>query len=760
MSIDPDEIHILTLSENEEDRFESFELIQNHFLSFFDNEKISAWNDLLILAQDHIYAFACDSASLLIKFFNSIPYEYKCIAWQDLIEIARHGNIDVRDETIHSLGDIFEQIPNEYKPAALSDLVVLITDCTSYPYSIKYSLKKCFSSVQNEYKFEALNHLHTLVNHDDKDVKEIVAQLLGLLFENLPTEFKNQAVEDLYMLMEDVNDFVKFYAIYNLGKIEIYNAYNSEDPINSQLLLENAIVHFNEAAKISFWNNPARFCNAFYSSFYALLFKKGDSNKEIEDYIATANKEIEGSESKKKLVEFVEQLAAVLRIVHNIHEYGSDWREALERCSDIFNHVEQLMDEIKEKTPVIHSWYQKLRPSFYKTINDLVYEFKEKAEAVCKQTKGTPAESLGLETNRAAEELFIIPDYSMLNAALNEQIEKSKNYCGFIVPGKKSQFHKIIEETRNIPILDGEDIAKKMKLMGEINDFILENALFPRIKDVRIADRIKENVRIAAVQLNYTLSDNFPYCLKEQDKGEMKNKILNALKTAQEQEVNIVCLPELCICEEWLSEIRESCRKMIVISGTYYDNQNHNICRLITDLDIEIPPQLKLIPSDFEGSNPIGQRMLPGEKVINVYESQFGNFAILICRDFGNFSSYLKGIVDLIICPSYNEANERFHNIAHVHVTDSPSYIIISNTAQYGGTSIFGRMKKGLFGALEQSNYKEKGDNSYKLCQIEKGKEGMIIADFNLIHKSPPIQAPMNPDEEIVPVQNINKILF
>lgn len=304
------------------------------------------------------------------------------------------------------------------------------------------------------------------------------------------------------------------------------------------------------------------------------------------------------------------------------------------------------------------------------------------------------------------------------------------------------------------------DLLKKLDGMKQINDFILRNALFPRIKEIHIADRIKENVRIATVQLNYALSNKFPYRIKDEDKGEVKNKILNALKTAQEEEVNILCLPELCNCEEWLPEIRESCKNIIVISGTYYDNENHNICKLITDLDVEITPQLKLIPSDFEGSNLIGQRMVPGEKILNVYESQFGKFAILICRDFGNFSSCLKGIADVILCPSYNEANERFHSIAHSHVTDSPSYIIISNTAQYGGTSIFGRMKKGLFGALEQCNYKEKGDTSYKLCQIEKGKEGMIIADFNLIYKSPPLQTPMNPDEEVMPVKNIKKLTF
>jgi predicted amidohydrolase len=199
---------------------------------------------------------------------------------------------------------------------------------------------------------------------------------------------------------------------------------------------------------------------------------------------------------------------------------------------------------------------------------------------------------------------------------------------------------------------------------------------------------------------------------------------------------------------------------MIVVSGTYYDKENHNICRLVTDFDAEIPPQFKIVPSDFEDSYIAEQRMIPGEKVINVYESQFGTFSVLICRDFGNFLYNLKGIVDIILCPSYNEAKDRFQSIAHNHVTDSPSYVVISNTAQYGGTAIFGRMKKSLFGALEQSNCKDKGDTSYKLCEIKKGEEGMIVADFNLIYKSPPLQTPMDPKDDIRPVKNIKKMLF
>jgi predicted amidohydrolase len=335
-----------------------------------------------------------------------------------------------------------------------------------------------------------------------------------------------------------------------------------------------------------------------------------------------------------------------------------------------------------------------------------------------------------------------------------KNIESLKKYCGYILSGKKAQFFKMIEETKKM------DFFQKLEGIKELNEYILRNALFPRIENIHIENRIKEYVRIATVQLNYTLSENFPYQIKDEDKELIKQKIRNAFEKATDEKVDLLCLPELCICEEWLPEMKNLCQKMIVIAGTYYDKENHNVCRLITNLDAEIPPQFKIVPSDFEDSEITEQRMIPGEKVLNVYESQFGKFTVLICRDFGNFVSNLKGIVDVIFCPAYNEANYRFHNPAHNHVTDSPSYIIISNTAQYGGTSIFGRMRNSFFSSLVQNNCKDKADASYKLCQIKTGEEGMIVADFNLVYKSPPLQTPMDPKDDIKPVKNIQKILF
>jgi hypothetical protein len=45
----------------------------------------------------------------------------------------------------------------------------------------------------------------------------------------------------------------------------------------------------------------------------------------------------------------------------------------------------------------------------------------------------------------------------------------------------------------------------------------------------------------------------------------------------------------------------------------------------------------------------------------------------------------------------------------------------------------------------------------YKLCELKEGEEGLIIADFNLVHKSIQVPTPANPAEDIRPVPYIKK---
>lgn len=272
---------------------------------------------------------------------------------------------------------------------------------------------------------------------------------------------------------------------------------------------------------------------------------------------------------------------------------------------------------------------------------------------------------------------------------------------------------------------------------------------------VSVSKREKEIVRIAAIQLNFKLSDTgFPPQII--DKSQSKSKVMEALKMARDAEVDIVCLPELCICEDWIPEIKDACQNIAVIAGSYYDAEKHNVCQPLLDSGSNIPPQIKIIPSPFEEKGIISQKMIPGDR-LHIYDTKVGKFSVLICRDFINLRHQLRGMTDIIFVPSYNKEIKRFHDDANNHINNGPAYIVISNTSLYGGTSVFGRIRKELNSELVDAGYKAKDDGLYKLCELKEGEEGLIIADFNLVHKSIQVPTPANPAEDIRPVPYIEK---
>jgi hypothetical protein len=151
----------------------------------------------------------------------------------------------------------------------------------------------------------------------------------------------------------------------------------------------------------------------------------------------------------------------------------------------------------------------------------------------------------------------------------------------------------------------------------------------------------------------------------------------------------------------------------------------------------------------------MGPRMIPGEELYR-YETRFGRFVTLICRDLGNFVHLFDMTdIDMVFCPSFNAANERFHKKADAYVEETPAYILIANTGIYGGTSIFGRSKMDYLGGLEDDGCRDAGDLTYMLCKVKEKQEKMIVADFNLIYKSVQLPTSFDTKKEIRSVDNI-----
>jgi predicted amidohydrolase/HEAT repeat protein len=700
--------------------------------------------------QDRDYIVQCDAASTLGVCYSHIPVEYRKQAWDNLIGLTQDKENLVREYVANALGVCYSHIPVEYREQAWDDLHRLTQD---KDYSARKgaagALGVCYSHIPIEYKKQAWDDLHRFTKYKESHVRRDAAGALGVCYSHIPIEYRKQACDDLHRLAQDNDIDVQIAANHASGSISIYKASQAKSDESVRKELETALRFFEKASKVSTHFNPAKFCLPFYRSFYAITFRKEEAEAEVKKYLTEAKSAVEGSKSKEKLLEAVENLGNALSEVQKARDLDA-MKTDLNAYRRYCDRACELLDTTQEKAPGASSLIRKGLPIIDERIQGILGEIQEKAKTLCKKTQGTPLEPLGNETNQKAKLLSGL-DYLSTDIRLNDLIPPFKAFCDYIPLNKRGEICDKLKTIENM------DLRDKTQIIKDVLYSILGNMDNPAIRTIPIASRKNQIIRIAAVQLDFKLStDKFPPELIKKQK--IRTKVLNAIRIAKNKGVQILCLPELCICEDWLPEIKNECGCMILIAGSFYDKENHNLCQVICDSNMDIPPQLKFHPSAFEDSKIAGTRMARGNKLVYVYETEFGSFSVLICRDFGNFIPHLRGKVDIIFVPSYNSANERFHKEADNHVTNNPSYIIISNTALYGGTSIFGQLNKGYFPVLVQKKYKKKDDSNYKLCEIEAEKEGMIIAEFDLDHKSPQLQTTINPDEEIIPVRNIQII--
>ena len=320
---------------------------------------------------------------------------------------------------------------------------------------------------------------------------------------------------------------------------------------------------------------------------------------------------------------------------------------------------------------------------------------------------------------------------------------------------RKNDINNTDIATFETKVLGKEAVKKEYENMNDEKIDIMKPN--PKIVTIHISNTRKNIIRVAVVQFCFELTKLFPPTVM--DRNDVKKKIFLALDLAKKNGTNIVCLPELCLCEEWILEIKKNYEDMIIIGGGFYKD-NKNVCPIIIKSDKDIPWQCKIMPSAPEDAEKWKNGMVPGDE-IRKYETQFGKFVVLICRDFEEFAHYFrKNDIDFIFCPAYNDSNKRFHDEANNHVTKTPSYILMANTGKYGGTSIFGQLNKNYFSRLIGEGCKKEIDLDYKLCEVREKKEEIIIADFDLNNKSVHVPTPSDSSKEKIGVTKIRKLSF
>jgi len=659
----------------------------------------------------------------------------------EIHRMAASDEVEERRDAAWQLNHNFADLPD--KDGAWQDLIRLAHDKQSgVRLRAAYAIGSAFTHLPD--KKQAWNDLIRLTQDEDWNVRRRATNALGSVFPHIPN--KEQAWQDLIRLTQDEDRDVRMYTNHSLGRASISNANETENEEDFREELKNALEFFERSSKESPHFGPSNFCLPFYRSFYTITFEKAGGEDEVQKYLAKAKWALGGSKNKETLLEAVESLANALSEAQKVTDFNtikSDLKAYMQYC----DRAADLIGDAAEDAPGAALVLRRGMPIIDERIKEIIREIREKAEAVCRGTQETPLEKLGLATAKSAQELPT-QDPLALTMALGSMASIARDWCEYLPTDKK------VDACEQLKNLADMEILEQGVALARVFEYVQESIHIPKIQTVHISETEQEIVRIAVAQICFELTESFPFAVKNRD--EVKTKIFSALDIAKQDGANIVCLPELCLYEEWINEIKEKYPDMIVIGGSFYED-NKNICPIIMESDTDIPYQPKITPSPFEDGI-MGPRMIPGDRIYK-YETRFGKFVILICMDFDDLAHFFRETdIDMIFCPSFNSANERFHNEAHSHVERTPSYILIANTGLHGGTSIFGQLNKKYFGGLVDGGCKERGDSTYKLCEVKKGQEEVIIADFNLDHKGAQVPTPSNPNKVIKSVDNIKKI--
>lgn len=685
------------------ERSEALKGLYNNFTLLPD--KNQAWEDLHRLSQDKDYIIQWCAAEVIGATFMYLPDKDQ--AWSDLVRLTLSEYSEVRGSAVNAIGVAFPNIPD---------------------------------------KDQAQSDLHRFTRDGARIVRWHTAKAIGVAFSNLPN--RTQAWSDLLHLTLDRTGVVRAASYHSLGKISILKATSAEEEKEFKNELEEAIRYFEKSSHEIISYRPAKFCLPFYRSFYMIAFRKDEID--IQRYIAEAKSAVEGSESREKLLEAIKNLGNALKEAQKVEDTDFDLKKSNLNAYMLYcEHAVELLDAVEEKTPGAARLVRKGLPIIDEMIKEIITEIRGRAKEIYERTKDTPLKEFGQKTCMQTQDLSLQNPLD-LEIGLGRIINTAKEWCEYIKHDtlKKSACEKLKS-------LEGKEIKEKIMIFSEVFEYISQNLNIPRIQTVHFCGSKKETVRVAVIQFCYKLTNSYPFVIENKD--EVKAKIFSGLNIAERERANIVCLPELCLIEEWILDMEKNYSNMIIVGGSFYKD-NKNICPIIAKSNTEIPSQSKITPSAQEDPEMWENGMILGDRIYK-YETQFGKFVVLICRDFERFAHYFReSDVDFIFCPAFNDANDRFHIEANNQVTKTPSYILIANTGIHGGSSIFAQMNKSHFNRLVSEGCKDEGDISFKLCEAKKGKNEIIIADFNLNHKSIQIPTPSESSQEKRSVTHIRKL--
>ncbi|HII94019.1 MAG TPA: HEAT repeat domain-containing protein, partial [Methanosarcina sp.] len=367
--VDQEKIHNQCLSDNLEERKHALEQLEEFFDLMPDKEQ--AWNGLHRLINDEYLSVRSSAFHALSSVFSQVPDKQQ--AWNDLHRLANDKEWFVRSRAAYALGSVFSQVPDKQK---------------------------------------AWNDLHRLTNDEDRYVRNSVAEVLGSTYSQVPD--KKQAWNDLHRLINDEVNYVRSSSNHSLGKVSTFMASQAETDEDYKKELEKAIEFFETAAKevSDKLLNPSRFCLPFYRSFHTIIFKKQEAREEVNKYLEEAKSAIEDSESKKQLLEAVENLAEALKEVQSMGTIDLPrMKSEINFYRKYCEHAAEIMKCTDEKAPFATEVLRKGLPILDRNLKELLEEIQKKSKIACKESKGTEAEEIVCEINKEIQNILV--DYQV-----------------------------------------------------------------------------------------------------------------------------------------------------------------------------------------------------------------------------------------------------------------------------------------------------------------------------------------------------------
>jgi HEAT repeat protein len=363
-----------------------------------------------------------------------------------LLGVLNDDNKLVRGSVAKALGRIFSQIPDKNKDQAWQDLHMLIQDEVSdVRREAARALGFAFSHFPKRNRDQAWQDLHMLTQDEADDVRMVAAEALGTVIPDVSDP--SAILQDLIRLTQDKNSEVQMFAYHSLGRASIFRATETDNEAILKRELESAVTYFEKSSQIGGSSNPSKFCHPFYRTFLAITFQE-PREYEIQRYLSEAKESIADSQSKKELLNAVENLALALqeskRLKHSPVRYILEELSAYRwYCENAAKHI----TEAEDKAPGAVKFMKKCSPIIEDRILDTIEEIQEKAKQVCQVThgKGEAYETLGIDINKSASSLSL-DDLAKTQRCISRIAMQLKEFCRLLPPGKKELVCEAIKE--------------------------------------------------------------------------------------------------------------------------------------------------------------------------------------------------------------------------------------------------------------------------------------------------------------------------